>query len=573
MKLAVINKEKCRPTMCSHECQKYCPVEKKETNSCITIENKAKIDENTCIGCSICVKRCPLDAIKIINLPSIKESDIVHRYGKNGFALYGLPTPKKEGILGLLGRNGIGKTTAIKLLCGQEKINLGKEIASKEDIKKFFKGNEIQRYLEGLEKKKISYKPQNLSSLSIEIKVMDLLEKRGKTEEIKKFAEELEISHILENKMNELSGGELQKIAILATALGKSDVYFFDEPLAYLDILERLRVSDFIRKIGNKKEVIVVEHDLLMLDYLTDYLNIFYGSTGAYGIISGVKTSKYGVNSYLKGFLKEENMQIRDKELSFNFTKNQGSKGNLLTSWPDFKINLGSTFELKVESGEIHQNHVVGILGKNGTGKTSFVKALAGELKTDKGKLDLNLKISYKPQYLFTEDKTLVSEALAKEKVNKKMRSTFNLSVLEEKKICDLSGGELQKLNIALCISKEADVYLIDEPSAYLDVEERISVAKAVKDTMTEREKTAFVVDHDLLLISYLADSIINFNGSGGSFGHAEKIKDFETGISNLLKSLNITLRKDEESGRPRINKKDSVLDREQKQRGEWVIL
>jgi ATP-binding cassette, sub-family E, member 1 len=365
----------------------------------------------------------------------------------------------------------------------------------------------------------------------------------------------------------------LQGVAILATTLGESDIYFFDEPLAYLDIRERLRVSDFIRKIGNKKEVIVVEHDLLLIDYLTDSLNIFYGAAGAYGAISGVKTGKYGVNSYLQGFLKEENMRIRDKALNFNFTKNLGSKGNSIASWPEFSIKFDSGFELKVDSGEIHQNHVIGILGKNGTGKTSFVRALAGELKTNKGKLDLDLEISYKPQYLFTEDKNLVREVLFKEKVTKKMKSTFNLGILEGKRLCDLSGGEFQRFSVAVCLSKDADIYLIDEPSAYLDVEERISVAKAIKEIMTEREKTAFVVDHDLLLVSYLANSVINFNGEGGSFGHAGKVKSFEDGISELLKSLDITLRKDEESGRPRINKKGSVLDREQKERGEWVVL
>ena len=89
---------------------------------------------------------------------------------------------------------------------------------------------------------------------------------------------------------------------------------------------------------------------------------------------------------------------------------------------------------------------------------------------------------------------------------------------------------------------------------------------------MTEREKTAFIVDHDLLLISYVADSIINFNGESGILGKSSKIEKFENGISNLLKSLDITLRKDKETGRPRINKKDSVLDREQKEKGKWAV-
>ncbi|MDH3352853.1 MAG: ribosome biogenesis/translation initiation ATPase RLI [Nanoarchaeota archaeon] len=591
MKLAVIHKEKCKPTICGNECKKYCPVEKKEADSCVTIDSKSHIDENTCVGCAICVKRCPFGAIDIINLPSVREEDMVHRYGANGFALYGLPTPKEGSVLGLLGRNGIGKSTAVKILAGTEKLNLGKNEVSDEDIKEFFKGNEILRYFENLDKKKISYKPQNLSQLAIDIGVMELLKKRGDEEEVKKLAEQLGVSHVLGNKMNKLSGGELQKIAILAASLGDADIYFFDEPLAFLDIGERLRVSDYLKEISKDRTLVVVEHDLLILDYLTDYLNIFFGGQGSFGTVSGVKSSKVGVNAYLNGFLKEENLRIRDKALSFNFTKNPAMSGNKIAEWPAFDLKFESGFELKVGAGEIRENHVIGILGKNGTGKTTFVKALAGEIDVDvgaaygipskegtkvpfsSGKLDLNLDISYKPQYLFTESEDIVRDIMFKEKISKKLASVFNLGVLAGKKLKELSGGELQRFSVARCLARDADVYLIDEPSAYLDVEERISVAKAIKDIMVEREKTAFVVDHDLLLVSYLADSVINFSGVPGRSGEASEIKSFEDGISELLRSLDVTLRKEKDSGRPRINKKGSVLDREQKEKGKWVML
>ena len=572
MKLAIIHKGKCKPAICGHECKKYCPVEKKETDSCITISGKTVINEENCIGCAICVKRCPFSAIEIINLPSVDEKDIVHRYGENGFALYGLPTPKEGSVLGLLGKNGIGKSTAVKLLAGTEKINFGKKSSGEEDIKEFFKGNEILRYFENLDSKKISYKPQNLSQLAVDVKVIELLKKRGEVADINRLAKKLDVENVLENRMDKLSGGELQKIAILATSLGDADIYFFDEPLAFLDIRERLRVSNFLREIAKNKTLIVVEHDLLILDYLTDHLSIFFGEPGAFGTVSSVKSSKAGVNAYLHGFLKEENLRIRDKSLNFNFTKNPPMSGTKITEWPDFDLKFDSGFKLKVDAGEIHQNHVIGILGKNGTGKTSFVRALAGKLETSKGKLDLKLDISYKPQYLFTESNEIVRDIMFKEKIGKKLASVFNLGVLQSKKLNELSGGELQRFSIARCLAKNADVYLIDEPSAYLDVEERISVAKAIKDTTTEKEKTAFVVDHDLLLISYLADSIINFDGKSGIRGRASKIKGFEEGISELLKSLDVTLRKDKESGRPRINKKDSVLDREQKIAGKWAV-
>ncbi|MAG40129.1 ribosome biogenesis/translation initiation ATPase RLI [Candidatus Pacearchaeota archaeon] len=577
VRIAVIDKEKCKPAICGHECKKCCPIEKKEADSCIIIGDSAKIDEKTCIGCGICEKRCPFSAIKIINLPAIDDDSIIHRYGNNGFALYGLPSPKKGSVLGMLGRNGIGKTTAVKILAGQEKLNLGKEAATEKELKDFFQGQELLTYFQKLGGKTVAYKPQNLSSLSKDIKAIDLLKERGDEKQIMKFAESLNVSQVLDNKLNKLSGGELQRIAIIAASLGEADIYFYDEPLAYLDIGERLRVSDFIKEVAKEKTIVVVEHDLLILDYLTDYLSIFFGEQGAFGVVSTPKTSREGVNAYLSGFLKDENMRIRDKELKFNFTKNAPNSGLKISEWDDFSVSFDSGFNLEVKKGEIHQNHVIGILGRNGTGKTTFVRALAGELEVEqegvKKKLDLNLDVSYKPQYLFTESEETVRDIIFKEKIGKKVSSQFNLGVLQNKKLKDLSGGELQRFSIARCLAKKADVYLIDEPSAYLDVEERINVAKAIKDLMVEKEKTAFVIDHDLLLVSYLADSVINFGGESGKSGIAGEVVGFEKGITNLLESLDITLRKEKESGRPRINKKGSVKDREQKSKGHLVEL
>lgn len=645
VRLAIVHKEKCKPDACSHECVKVCPVNKKG-DECVKIEDKSSIDEGICVGCAICEKRCPFNAIEIINLPSVKEENLIFRYGKNGFALYGLPVPKQNAVLGFLGRNGIGKSTAVEILSGRKKINLGRD-ATEGEIKDYFQGNELLRYFDNLKDKKIAYKPQNLSSLSADVKVIELLGKMGKEKEIKMLVKRLGIEHVLENRLNKLSGGELQKVAIVAATLKEADIYFFDEPLAFLDISERIRVSDFIREISKNKVMVVVEHDLLILDYLTDYINVFYGQQGAFGTVSGVKATKYGINSYLQGFLKEENMKIRDKELNFNFTRNKTIAGSKVAEWPDFEkdfsdeknsvadnakvkfhfthsdvkiisltrkdklINKNENiigeqgeqqmepsdseaqrkgFHLKVKGGEIKENHVIGILGKNGTGKTSFVKCLAGleevyvchphpEDKSSRGtidgkmkKLDLKLKISYKPQYLFTEDDETVSDVMRKEKISKKTASMFNLEAIHLKKIKELSGGELQRFSIARCLAKEADVYLIDEPSAYLDVEERISCAKSIKEIMTEKQKTAFVVDHDLLLISYLADSVIVFSGESGKFGESSEILDFENGISMLLKELDITLRKDKESGRPRINSRGSVMDREQKENGRRAI-
>lgn len=567
MRVAVIHKEKCLPDKCVNLCQRLCPVNRKG-EKCIEINAKAKIDESLCIGCGICQNRCPFGALSITNLPSQLDKKIVYRYGKNSFCLYGLPTPR-EGALGLLGKNGIGKTTAIQILSGKLRINLGNEKISDGELKEFLQGSELLNYFLNMEEMSFSAKPQNLSEISkYNVNAKELLKKFGNEKEIMDISTKLNLN-FLDRKLSQLSGGELQRIAIAVCSLKKADLYLFDEPSAFLDIQERLRVCEFMSELAKKKKVIIIEHDLLMLDYLTDFINIFYGKPSCYGIISNVKSSRRAINEYLEGFLPEENVRFRDKVISFKFAVARSERKDKISEWEPFSKTFES-FTLEAHAGSIPYKGITGIVGKNGTGKTTFVKCLAGIEETDRGKIDLKMKISYKPQYIEGDDKT-VAEVISKEKISKKIVSAFSLEQLMLKKTKNLSGGELQRVAIASCLAKDAELYFFDEPSAYLDVEERLEAAKTIKDIIEEKEKAAFVVDHDLLFLSYLADSLIVFSGESSKHGRAASPQNFTEGLNSLLKELNITIRKDKESGRPRINKLGSVLDREQKEKGKYV--
>jgi len=573
-RIVIIKKDECNPLKCGDLCIKVCPVNRKG-DECIFegIDKKATISEELCIGCGICAHRCPTKCISVINLPSELEIPL-HRFGKNGFCLYNLPIPKPGKVTGILGKNGIGKTTAIKILAGLLVPNLGKN-ASYPDIIEYFRGTELQSYFQNLKDKKIkiSYKPQKIDEIPKQYsgKVIDLLKKVDEKNQLNNIIKELQLDKILDNNIATLSGGELQRVAIAAASLKKADLFIFDELTSYLDIKQRLNIAKFIRSLANENtSILIVEHDLIALDYITDFIHIMYGQPACYGIVSQIKTNKSGINTYLEGYLKEENVRFRDKQIKFE-KKSQikKKKENILSSWPFLKKKLDS-FNLEIEPGEINRKEIIGILGENAIGKTTFVKILAGLLKSDEGEINTKIKVSYKPQYLDAASDELVANILKKaiQEYKKQIIHPLNINQLLTRKISELSGGELQRVAIALCLSQDYDLALLDEPSAYLDVEQRLSVSKVIKNIMEERGTSALVVDHDLLFLDYLSDRLLVFSGIPAKHGIAKGPFSMENGMNSLLKEINISLRREEINGRPRINKLDSIKDTEQKKSG-----
>ncbi len=568
MRIAIVDKEKCNPSKCGKECQKYCPIQR-SGKDIIKINDKATINESLCIGCGICVKKCPFKAIKIINLPELKGK-IVHRFLPNGFVLLNFPIPKSNAVIGILGRNGTGKSTSLKILANVIKPNFGKEEITEKEIIKNFKGSEAQDYFKKLYqgKIKISYKEQYVDNLIDKfgnLKVKEYL-KECNEELIKK----LKIEKILNRKISNLSGGELQRVAIAYCLSKNADLYLIDEPSSYLDIKNRLNVAKIIRE--NKKTTFVVEHDLIVLDIISDIIYIFYGSPSFYGIVSIPYSTKNGINNYLTGYLKEENVRFRDKPIIFEKKSEEREKGKeKIISWSNMKVRLGN-FELQINEGEINKNEVTCIIGENGIGKTTFAKVLAGLIKPIKGEINKKVTISYKKQYLEGKSEIKVKNLFSNvdDYFNTKVIAPLEINLLYNKKLNELSGGELQRVAIAYCLSKNADLYLIDEPSSYLDVEQRLNVAKVIKSFMLEKEKAAIVIDHDLLFVDYLADSIIVFKGIPSVKGELLGKFGVKEGFNLFLKDLGITFRRDEITYRPRSNKQGSQIDKMQKETGEY---
>ncbi len=570
MRIAVIDYEKCNPKKCNKECIRFCPRNRAGDKCIFEGENgKPLIDESICIGCGICVKKCPFKAIQVVNTPEALKEEPVHRFGKNGFVLYRLPIPVPGKVIGLLGANGTGKSTALKILSGKIRPNLGKEETP--DITKLFRGNELQDYFRKLsEGLKTVYKPQQVDRIA---EVYSGSVKKLANKKMVEILKRLNLSYILERNVKELSGGELQRLAI-AIALSKdADLYLIDEPSSYLDVRERLEVGKLIREVGKEKTVIVVEHDLATLDFMADQIHIFYGVPGVYGIVSKPYGVRVGINTFLEGYIKEDNVRIRAEPIRFAVVSpSREEEKPMLVRFTDIDKKLGN-FKLKVDRGKIYMEDVLGIFGANALGKTTFAKIIAGEVKQDTGEINPQVTISYKPQYIHTNFEGTVGELLRKNKKFSKYKNylvALGLERLMGSRVNTLSGGEMQRLAIALCLLQDAEMYLFDEPSAYLDVEQRLAAAKVIQTIVSMREATSMVIDHDILFLDMISHRGMVFLGEPGKSGHALTPTDLEKSFNTFLKELNITFRRDPENGRPRANKPGSVKDREQKEKGKY---
>jgi len=553
--------------------------------------DKPQIVESLCVGCGICVRKCPFKAISIVNLADELDEECSHRFGPNTFKLFRLPTPSPGVVLGLLGQNGIGKTTVLHILSGEIKPNLGKygEPPEWTQLIQHFRGSTLQEYFQRLSEgnMKVVHKPQYVDRISrvVSGKVGELLEKVDERNRLGQLTENLQLETVWNRNLKVLSGGELQRVAVVASICREADVYLFDEPASYLDVKQRLQVAKAIRTLKQDgKTVIVAEHDLAILDYLSDQICIFYGDPGVYGVVSHVHGVRVGINIYLEGFIPDENVRFRKDSIIFHVKPPSAglTVGEPLLRWSEIKKSFGE-FEFQAVPGEVKRGEVVGIFGPNGIGKTTFVKVLAGIEEADSGETSTQseLKVSYKPQYISAKYKGTVEELL-KETAEKEFETSLyhsqilqplKMPILLDRDVTELSGGELQRVAIAACLSKEAELYLLDEPSAYLDVEERLSVARTIRRVIENRKVTAFVVEHDVVAQDFIADRLMIFTGEPGIRGFANQPTDLRNGMNTFLKDMTITFRRDPQTKRPRVNKEGSRLDREQKDIGEYYYM
>jgi ATP-binding cassette subfamily E protein 1 len=488
--------------------------------------------------------------------------------------------------VGVIGPNGTGKTTALRILAGELQPNLSQfgETVDPGQLARIFRGTEVQAFLERLGRGEItiSAKPQRIDLIPRvhRGRVGRLLGRADQRGALADLVRQFELEAVMDKRLSELSGGELQLVAIAATIVKDANFFFFDEPSSYLDVRQRLLAAKAIRGlIAKERYVLVVEHDLAILDYLADRVHLIYGVPGVYGIVSKPYSVRRGINVYLEGYIREDNVRFRPEPIHFEARAPPPiAQARALLKFGSFDKRWDG-FELKTESGEVCEGEIIGVLGPNATGKTTFVRMLAGDIQPDVGKVG-RLRISYKPQRLKVPRRQLVRTYLKREIGNVAADSTFRARVrgleidrLMDRLLTQLSGGERQVVAIVAALGKECDVLLLDEPCAFLDVEKRLALSRILRRWVTEKGIAAFVVDHDIQFIDALSDRLMIFEGIPGVSGRGRSPTDMRSGMNRFLAQLDVTFRRDPTTGRARANKPGSVLDREQKRRGEYFYL
>ena len=324
IRILSINYDKCKPDLCGYACHKYCPLVIKGQKNVITFRKatgKPIINNNTCLmakkgTCGICINKCFPRALSVTNLPSAETAGmLVHSYDENGFRFFGVPQIHTGKVVGLLGVNGIGKSTILDILAGM-RPNGGHH----EDIEKGYehflsqlKISSFRQFLAEVELNamKVTHKPQIFSHLiELSESVSDILTKNDKQGHYSQaeVIELMELKPILNRIPKELSGGELQRLAIGITLLQNADIYLIDEPCTFLDFRQRIKIAKIFHELASVgKTVFIAEHDIAILDFQSDLIYLFYGEPHKFGVISTLAYStKKGINNFLLGRLKRK---------------------------------------------------------------------------------------------------------------------------------------------------------------------------------------------------------------------------------------------------------------------------
>ena len=328
------------------------------------------------------------------------------------------------------------------------------------------------------------------------------------------------IKHLMDRNIFELSGGEKQILSIASSYISGTDILVLDEPSSNLDNNYTEIVSKMLHKLKEiGKTIIIAEHRINYILNIVD--RIIYVDDGEIKYIwnkdefinlSDVERKTLGLRSLLKTELKIREEKINEdnffeiENLEYEFT-NMKRKIHI----KDKKYPLGS---------------IVGVVGKNGIGKSTFVKSLIGMMKKSKVNVKfLGKSLSKKEllkmsslvmqdvnHQLFTDSVDVEIKLGIKDVDEKKVEdilNILNLSDLRDRHPFSLSGGQKQRVAVASVIMKKSNLIFFDEPTSGMDYENMLRISELIK-SCSNKENIIFVISHDNEFLNEIADFILN---------------------------------------------------------------
>ena len=481
--------------------------------------------------------------------------------------------------LGLIGRNGTGKTTLLKIINGSLANFKGKMVSAK-----------------GLRIGYLSQEPELARDCTLRQEMLKVFEKRRALEDkMLLLAEEMETAeapHLLatyariqeqheqlggydyEHEINRilgglgfsesdfnlpirvLSGGQKSRATLAKLLLEKPDLLLFDEPTNHLDINGIEWLENYLN-IEYNGAVLVVSHDRYFLDKVVrkvweleeHKIKIYRGNYTKYVETKRVE-QLVGERQFKKqqAFIEHEEDFIRRNMAGQRTREAQGRQKKLarlervekpksdaptlnLSFMPETRggndilrcQNVGKAFGDKVIftdlNFEIYRRDVIGIIGANGTGKTTFFRMILGDEAPTQGEMWVGptLKFGYYAQELegLNPDNEIINEiwALRPKQTQGEIRSFLSKFLFSGddvfKRIGNLSGGEQSRVLLAKLLLANANVLLLDEPTNHLDIPAR----EALEAALLEYPATLFIISHDRYLLNNLATKLLIFDG------------------------------------------------------------